>query len=164
VTATGLSTWFAEIFWKYQLPQVAHTEPSIRHALLAISAAHEALEVQRLISLYDPEIECPSVTRKPFACGHYGTAVGHLSRVLANGQASEEITMMASSLFVILKFMWGYFGEAMVHLHDDVEILMRGRNGRASPTVLKTWRGVWSIISRPSSKGIVSRAWGLKTR
>jgi hypothetical protein len=122
VTATGLSTWFAEIFWKYQLPQVAHTEPSIRHALIAISATYEALEAQRLASLYDPEIESPSVTRKPFACGHYGTAVGHLSRVLANAQASEELAMMASSLFVILKFMWGYFEEAMVHLHNEVEI------------------------------------------
>lgn len=40
-TSWALSGYFSSQLWNYQLPQLSQSEPTVRHAVIALSAAHE---------------------------------------------------------------------------------------------------------------------------
>jgi len=40
-SVSQMSAFFPNTFWRDQVPQIAHAEPSIRHALLAFASFHE---------------------------------------------------------------------------------------------------------------------------
>lgn len=119
-----MSAWVVEQFWKYQLPQVGHTEPAVRHAIIALAATHEAMELFCAAATQDPGLSfrTEDMERKSYACHHYNVAVSHLAKVLTSGADSEIVALMTGSLFVTTKFMWGDFATAVLHMHNEIEI------------------------------------------
>lgn len=119
-----MSAWVVEQFWKYQLPQVGHTEPAVRHALIAVSTTHEAMELFCAAAIQDPGLSFrpEDIERKNYAYHHYNVAVSNLAKVLTSSTDSEIVALMTGSLFVINKFMWGDFATAVLHMHNEIEI------------------------------------------
>ncbi|PVH73399.1 hypothetical protein DL98DRAFT_538377 [Cadophora sp. DSE1049] len=130
-TSTVLGGWLLAPFWSYQLPQLAHSQPSTRHAIIAISTIHENIELFREALRNDPRLEPgASVSRKLFAERHYQSAVSALASSLAAGTASEEVALTSCAMFVVFNFMsGGNFARAVWHLQYGLEIFSRWKKG-----------------------------------
>jgi hypothetical protein len=123
-TASVMSGWIVDQFWQYQLPQVAQSEPIVRHAIIALSATHEAMVLYCNTMIKDSSLlmSIDELERKRYACRHYNEAVSQLAKVLSSGADREIVAMITCSLFVILKFMLGEFSTAVLHMHNEIEI------------------------------------------
>ncbi|KAK0105448.1 hypothetical protein ONS96_004835 [Cadophora gregata f. sp. sojae] len=130
-TATVLGGWLLAPFWTLQLPQLAYSQPSTRHAIIAISTIHENIELFREALPDDPRLHpSSSRARKEFAERHYQSAVSALASNLAAGTASEEVALTSCALFVVFNFLsGGNFARAVWHLQYGLEIFSRWRNG-----------------------------------
>lgn len=127
-----MSGWLLEPFWKYQLPQLAHSEPALKHAIIAIAVIHENLELLREAIPSDPTLECSwSAETMKFAELHYHEAIAALGKSLATSSASEEVVLTSCAMFVVLNFMSGKnFNRAIFHMQHGVEILSRWKKDR----------------------------------
>jgi hypothetical protein len=106
------------------LPQVGYTESAVRHTLISLSATHNAMELHcRAVALdHKFDVTTEEIERKKYACHHYNKAVSQLAKALSSSIDCEIVAMITGSLFVILKFMWGDFTLAVLHLHNEIEI------------------------------------------
>ncbi|KUJ09393.1 uncharacterized protein LY89DRAFT_286120 [Mollisia scopiformis] len=136
-TATVMSHWLVENFWKYQLPQTANSEPATRHAMIALAKIHEDVEIQREGIPNDPRL-APEVSarRSQYARHHYNIAVSELARALRERTDSEEVALMVCALFVIFNFVSGNSLAAIFHMHNGVEILSRWKSSKIGNRVL----------------------------
>ncbi|CZR62988.1 uncharacterized protein PAC_12885 [Phialocephala subalpina] len=136
-TADVLSRWVVESFWKYQLPQTAHSEPATRHAMIALAGMHEGVELLREASPNDPRISSDmTASRLQYARHHYNIAVSELARALRERNDSEEVALMSCALFVIFNFIAGNFIAAFFHMHNGIEILSRWKTSKVGSRIL----------------------------
>lgn len=127
-TSRALGGWLLAPFWSYHLPQLAHSQPSTRHAIIAISTIHENIEWVRGAPPSDKWGRQPtvSISSKDFAERHYQSAVSALARSLAAGTAGEEVALTSCAMFVVFNFMsGGNFARAVWHLQYGLEIFSR---------------------------------------
>ena len=129
-TSKVLGGWLLAPFWSYHLPQLAHSQPSTRHAIIAISTIHKNIEWIRGELSSDKWGRQPTVpiSSKDFAERHYQAAVSALASSLAAGTASEEVALTSCAMFVVFNFMsGGNFARAVWHLQYGLEIFSRWR-------------------------------------
>jgi hypothetical protein len=102
--APQLTPWPTQEFWKFHVPQSACSEPSIRHALIAIANNHEELKELRDSMPMDGPMPPIKFSRRKLAVQHYQKSVFILAKVIAeNGAGSEMVIppLQTNSWFVL---------------------------------------------------------------
>ncbi|KUJ20885.1 uncharacterized protein LY89DRAFT_778534 [Mollisia scopiformis] len=117
-TSAELSGFFTNSFWEHLILQASATDPSLRHAVVAIGSIHEEFAHNRLS--YDVESESKG---QAFAISQYTKAISHLRRSLLNGKQAPITALMSCILFACFDSLRGYFDNAMIHLQSGLKIL-----------------------------------------
>jgi len=112
-----LSNRFDNGFWSRTVLQMARSEPSIRHALVALGylAKTEPGNLKHAHAKLTQEDRILNL--------HYSKAVGSLVGRIAEQSCTIEVSLVACLLFVCIEFMRGNFMTAFTHLHSGLRIL-----------------------------------------
>jgi hypothetical protein len=117
-TSRALSGFFSPQLWNYQLPQLSHSEPTIRHAIAALSAAHER-------NFLNPTAESSKNTEQ-FVLQQYNKSIHHLTEHLSAPKSqSVDLMLVTCCLFICLEIVRGNNKQAMDHLEAGAKILYR---------------------------------------
>ncbi|KAJ3963065.1 hypothetical protein N0V92_000206 [Colletotrichum tropicale] len=111
--------------WKKLVPHFCHAEPSIRHAVLAISSLHESLSQEKSADAGDT-ISSPKwagVLSNTFASEQYGKALKHLQEWKPSEPAGVTVPLLACLLFICIEFMLGDERASQVHINQGRLIL-----------------------------------------
>ncbi|RSL56225.1 hypothetical protein CEP54_008958 [Fusarium duplospermum] len=97
-------------FWTHLVMQFSHFEPTVRHAVLAIS------------SLYEEFARGSRITRQicgsTFAIGHYNAAI---QKIKASGD--EQLILLLCILFICIEYLQGDIYAALEHCRHDIIVL-----------------------------------------
>ena len=93
--ASQMSSYFDGWFWHTTVLQASHREPSIRHAMLALSALVERNEQEN--PLARPTF--PKTNEGTFALLHYNHAIRELKTSAQRYQLSLDVCLMTCLLF-----------------------------------------------------------------
>ncbi|KAI0967400.1 hypothetical protein F4678DRAFT_446557 [Xylaria arbuscula] len=120
-TYTKLPLPFITPFWHTLILQACTAEPSILHAVLALSSAHqrESLEEKR------PKEACVALdSRQQFMLREYGEAIRSLqSHLTSQDRKSIHVALTACALFTFLENLLGRYVTARAHLHSGLRLL-----------------------------------------
>ena len=107
-------------FWSRGVPQLCHSEPSIKHAVLAISALHQGWDLYGSTSV---DIDRNAVLQ-------YSKAVESAKLLLIKSQSSRnpdketvQKVLVACILFICFENLMGDYGSASMHLGNGLQIL-----------------------------------------
>ncbi|KAB8576179.1 hypothetical protein FH972_025707 [Carpinus fangiana] len=138
-TIDSICAYFGSYFWSTLIPQVSIREPSVQHALLALSALHESIA---LPSGHN-QLRLRTSPSTIFAVGHYNKAIALLTS--SEGQPSTDIVLLCCVIFVCIEILRGNPKEALAHIHSGLKVLLDLRSKRISgPAEI-------SISSHPST-------------
>jgi hypothetical protein len=113
-TADDLSGCLDSNFWNRLVLQLSRSEPAIKHALIALGAAHESYQAGRIDSFVTPGL----------ALQHYNKAIHFLNQQLANPtRRATEITLICCVIFICFESVRGNYDGALVHLKSGIDIL-----------------------------------------
>ncbi|KAL5446913.1 hypothetical protein PMIN06_007636 [Paraphaeosphaeria minitans] len=112
-----LSNRFDNGFWSRTVPQMARSEPCIRHTLVAVGylAKTEPGNLKRAHTRLKQQDQTLNM--------YYSKAVGSLVARLAEQSCTIEVGLVACLLFVCIEFIRGNFLPAFTHLHSGLKIL-----------------------------------------
>ncbi|KAE8385614.1 hypothetical protein BDV23DRAFT_15385 [Aspergillus alliaceus] len=117
-TSRALSGYFSSQLWNYQLPQLSQSEPTVRHAIVALSAAHER-------SFLNPSAETSRITEQ-FILQQYNKSIQYLMEHLSAPKSqSIDLLLVTCCLFVCLEIVRGNNKQASSHLSAGASILYR---------------------------------------
>ena len=123
--APKLSGYFDGLFWNRLLLQLGQSEPTIRHAMIAVSSMYEQFEAN---AGKDPLLPAEE---DRFALTSYNKAISSLARRLSSDTQSVHVPLVACVLFICLEFLRRDIDSAMTHMHSGFAIL-RSRTARLS--------------------------------
>jgi hypothetical protein len=109
--APSLGGYFDTEFWSIQLPRVAHSEPAVYHAIIAIAVLN-----QDHINVLRSEQEVPFLL-------HYNKAIHFVKTRLQEGGNSQHVILLTCLLFICLEFKRGNTDVALNHLQSGLGIL-----------------------------------------
>lgn len=102
--------------------QLAHHEPAVRHALLALESARSYL------------IDSSKESTKCFSIQQYNRAISHLCKTNGEVPTSDRAVLICCLLFVILENVQGNYETAMRHLDYGANFLLQRRKEKLSGT------------------------------
>jgi hypothetical protein len=111
-----ISGYFELEFWDRLVLQISHTEPSVRHALLALSSLCETYESQDLMDDH-------SQFRVQFALQHYNKAVRLVAKYLSTLQPRLDVILTSCLVFAWLEILRNDFDAGLRHLKSGLKIL-----------------------------------------
>jgi hypothetical protein len=113
-TADDLSGCFDSNFWNRLVLQLSHSEPAIKHALIALGAAHESYQAGKVNSFTNPCL----------ALQQYNRAISSLSQQLSNpSRRATEVTLICCIIFICFESVRGNYDAALSHLKSGMDIL-----------------------------------------
>lgn len=112
-TLPDLMGYFPSRFWDYSVLQLAHHEPAVRHALLALESARSYL------------IDSSQESTKRFSIQQYNRAISYLCKPVGDASASDRAVLICCLLFAILENVEGHHERAMRHLECGANILLQ---------------------------------------
>jgi hypothetical protein len=114
-TANRMSENFEEdTFWKRSAPQLAHSEPAVFHALLAVNIVFEQAEQNKGV---------PVQQISPFAIESYNKAIQYVIRKDSLSNSDVYVSLVVCVLFVCLEFMRGDMSLSLRHIQGGFRIL-----------------------------------------
>jgi len=120
-TAPILAGYFDFDFWNRILLQMSHSEPILRHAMIAVSVVHEW--AAKVGNLPIDAMEWQKERDHRFALEHYNSAISLLvSRSKPTGPPLD-ITLMVCILFVCIEFLQHNKENAISHVKNGLSIL-----------------------------------------
>ncbi|KAG9244158.1 hypothetical protein BJ878DRAFT_567806 [Calycina marina] len=117
-TVPELSGYFETGFWESLIVQASTSEPSLRHALIAIGSLHEDFVAQR--QMYQTKEESLAVAQ-------YAKAIRYLRKSLALERTTPLTALLACILFVCFDSLRGNFSAAVLHLQSGLRIIKDAR-------------------------------------
>lgn len=154
-TAPGLSSYFDADFWTRLVLQISHTEPAIKHAMVAVGSLHQQRELGivpvpmlRSIVVRDPLALTVPVTKHatnhndPFALTQYNKAIVHLSQRLKDPAVGTEIALLACILFVCVEFLRGDVEPAIRHFKSGMSIATASLSKKGATRALATTQSI----------------------
>ena len=117
-TASSLAHTLDSTFWTEFILQVSHSEPAVRHALVAIGALNERLRSpteDALISSKDDQ-------SLKLALNSYNKAIKHLTMQMQK-RNSDLIALLTCILFICIEFLQENITEALTLVHQGCAIL-----------------------------------------
>jgi hypothetical protein len=117
-TGPALSNVLSHSFWSFTLPQLSASEPAIRHALIALSAAHARFEAdaannQLVQSAIDPN----------FILRHYNESIKQLKLHLSRDPRSLDYALLCCLLFISMECIYGNRFLVIDHLQNGLNML-----------------------------------------
>ncbi|KAJ5605483.1 hypothetical protein N7510_008264 [Penicillium lagena] len=122
-TCHSLSGLFHSDLWLYYIPQLSQTQPAIRHAVAAVSAAHKCLLA--------PVTETEKTSN--FALEQYNKAIRALLDSSHPRFSNLDLTLITCALFVCLETVTGNNPQAMDHAQAGLRILARRQGTPGAP-------------------------------
>ncbi|KAF2676600.1 hypothetical protein K458DRAFT_321604 [Lentithecium fluviatile CBS 122367] len=118
---TTLSSKFDEGFWSRTTLQLAQSEPSIRHALIALGYLNkiEPGSLKHARSGFSANSQHETLFR------HYNKALGSLVMRMTEPSYTPEIGLVACLLFVCIEFIRGDYHTAFTHLQSGLKLLFQ---------------------------------------
>ena len=130
--------FFGSDFWGRRVLQISHSEPAVKHAVLALSSLHQQME-GNASSDWDKA--------SGYALRSYNKALGHTSRLLSTtGKDNLEKGLIACALFIYYENMIGGYAFAQMHLQNGLRILQEARGHQLNHTVPKDILQVFSRL------------------
>lgn len=102
--------------------QLAHHEPAVRHAFLALESARSYL------------IDSSKESTKCFSIQQYNRAISYLCRPNGEAPTSDRAVLICCLLFVILENVQGNYATALRHLDCGANFLLQRRKEKLSGT------------------------------
>jgi hypothetical protein len=130
-TAHQFPGYFPDSFWNCLL-QLSHSEPAIRHAIVAVGSMHEQYEIFGMAS--DALAESLPGSTHRFGVLEYNKATSSLVKRLSSDPNSILVTVAACLLFISIEFLRGEIDLGLNHLHSGLNILKTWRDGPESPS------------------------------
>lgn len=113
----ALQGYFDSDFWSQLVLQASHTEPTIRHAVIALGSLHETTQTKH------SAISKSGKAYNKFALQQCNKAIASLTRELgAKGQRSIEVLLMSCVLFVCFETLQGNYESALTHMESGVRM------------------------------------------
>lgn len=114
--ATKLDGQFDSKFWSRLVLQLSHSEPSVRHAVSAISVIYQDFES----SLRNP---AGYVNANPEAQREWDKAIKSLSARIQAHPNSNLVPLACCLLFTCIEFLRGNIESSMLHVQNGINIL-----------------------------------------
>jgi hypothetical protein len=123
-----MSGYLSSEFWSRLVLQTSHSEPVVRHALVALSSIHLSYAAQEPRRVQQSNEGGQNVE----TLAQYNRAVRQLRKYLsANSQPSIGVALICSALFCCFESTRGDFDAAREHLRSGLVILKSAKAGRA---------------------------------
>ena len=127
-TAPNLAGRFGTGFWNRLLLQIGDSEPTVWHAIIAVSSIH-----RHSISNYFRNSNRDNTYRQ-VALDHYNKAITRLTR--SQKQESIEVVLVTCVLFVCLELLLGNMDGAILHVRSGAKILRQSLNHETGKSTL----------------------------
>lgn len=115
-TAAQLEQPFGSGLWSQAISCLLHSQPAIKHGLIALAAFHENYQ-HTSISPYAEK-------RKVLALEYYGRSISGIVQLrLGDAKRSLGPTLVASLLFCLIESLQGHFHSALKHVAAGVDLL-----------------------------------------
>ncbi|KAF2033696.1 hypothetical protein EK21DRAFT_58220 [Setomelanomma holmii] len=121
--------FFDSEIWSRTMLQLSHSEPAIKHGILALSIMHERYESAAPVSME---------SGNDFAFKQYTQAVKHSKQLLAahqEGRVSLEMVLIACIIFTCYENLAGNYHNANMHLRNGLRILEQNTNAAGQSTI-----------------------------
>ncbi|RYP45871.1 hypothetical protein DL768_007828 [Monosporascus sp. mg162] len=120
-TAVKFQGAFGSPFWDALVIRASLEEPSIFHAMLALSSAHKRI----CIGVAEVESERSPDRLEQFTLREYSKAINHLlePHFAQKDKASIRVALVACMLFICLEFMRGRYRTGNNHLQSGIKLL-----------------------------------------
>ena len=131
----ALQGYFNSGFWSRLVLQASHTEPTIRHAVIALGSLHETTQTKDSATLKNGKA-CDK-----FALQQCNKAIANLTQELGiRGQQSIEVLLMSCVIFVCFETLQGNYESALTHMESGVRMC-------------RNWQAEHSKAGHPISSG-----------
>jgi hypothetical protein len=111
---------FTSDFWGTLVFQASAREPAVRHAVVALSAAHRfeiGCDPWVIPAIYGVGVE-------KFTLQQYNKAISHLRVATGkSGQSGLYVALITCMIFVVLEYLRGQYQMASAHLHYGIQLL-----------------------------------------
>ena len=149
----NISNYFDEDFWDSLVLQVGEKEPTVRYAILALSALYEASENSQPLDL-------PSSTDRhkhllQFAIYQHNNAISKLLESINAGRLHLEMVLMSCLIFTWIEFLRENVVDALRHLHSGLRLLREHEQLVGSHAVINQ---VAHILGRVLIKATLNRS------
>ncbi|CAL5872660.1 uncharacterized protein PFLUO_LOCUS6926 [Penicillium psychrofluorescens] len=128
---------FASYFWEILVFQACADEPAVRHAVVALSAAHRSDNCYQQWA--NPATH--GFDAEQFMLQQYNKAIKYLSATTVNGNNNSlRIVLITCMIFVTLEYLCGEYQRGSAHLRSGIQLLSNISSPQArssiSPSVL----------------------------
>jgi hypothetical protein len=117
-TGPALSGVSRHPFWSFTLPQLSASEPAIRHALIASSAAHARFEADATNNQLAHNAISPD-----FILRHYNESIKQLKLHLSRDPQSLDYALLCCLLFISMECIYGNRILVIDHLQNGLNML-----------------------------------------
>ncbi|KAI5926643.1 hypothetical protein F4810DRAFT_479813 [Camillea tinctor] len=133
VAETGLAIHVSNLgsFWKRLVPQMGHSDPAIKHALIALGSSWQTMKLQSCPNgqVLDPKYmlidnySAPKLELVTFQ--QYNKAIYHLQKHVASpwSPRSVEITLICCLIFICLETAQGNQDAVVAHISNGLQII-----------------------------------------
>ncbi|KAJ5090494.1 hypothetical protein N7532_009178 [Penicillium argentinense] len=119
-TSTKFAGLFTSQFWEMLIFQASAQEPAVRHAVVALSAAHRADLARALPAMYTAGAGMEEI----FILSQYNKAIRHLRLVkAATSSKAIRVALITCMLFVTLEYLRGQYQMGSAHLRYGIQLL-----------------------------------------
>jgi hypothetical protein len=113
----ALQGYFDSEFWSRLVLQASHTEPTIRHAVIALGSLHETTQSK------DPTMLNMGKGHDKFALRHCNKAITNLTQQFyTRGERPIEVLFISCALFVCFETLQGNYESAITHMESGVRM------------------------------------------
>lgn len=113
----ALQGYFDSEFWSRLVLQASHTEPTIRHAVIALGSLHETTQNK------DSAMLKMGKGCDKFALQQCNKAIANLTQQFcARGERPIEVLLMSCALFVCFEALQGNYESALTHMESGVRV------------------------------------------
>jgi hypothetical protein len=113
-------------FWSLRVLPMSHDEPAVRHAVVALGAAHQ-LYLQKLSAPFLGDTNASMASLEVIATQHYNKAIGDLVKMKTTTTPTTcdaQVTILTCCLlFVCLENLLGRFDEGIRHMQAGARLL-----------------------------------------
>ena len=131
-----MSPFFPSSFWSKLVPQIAYSEPSIRHALIALSGFHEQFMLR--------DVSFSSVKFR-YGIQQYNLAIRKLLD-LHTRQGSPLVSLLCCLLFISIELLQGHIVSAIKLSRSGMAVLFEMRHALGGLSSSSSTRDLYSIL------------------
>ncbi|CAG7943486.1 unnamed protein product [Penicillium salamii] len=111
---------FTSDFWETLVFQASVQEPAVRHAVVALSAAHRSDDSRDPRALAAPR----GINTEHFMLQHYNKAIHHLRSSPVNDTTPDiRVILITCMIFVTLEYLRGQYASGNSHLRYGIQLL-----------------------------------------